>query len=35
VLFETPKGADKFKAEKNLASDRVKKEFPFIVDADD
>ena len=29
------KGAGKLKAEKSLASDRVKKEFPFIVDADD
>jgi len=35
VLFETSKGAGKLKAEKSLASDRVKKEFPFIVDADD
>ena len=29
------KGAGKLKAEKSLASDRVKKEFSFIVDADD
>ena len=35
MLFETSKGAGKLKAEKSLASDRVKKEFPFIVDADD
>ena len=29
------KGAGKLKAEKSLASERVKKQFSFIVDADD
>ena len=34
-IIDEKEGAGKLKAEKSLASDRLKKQFSFIVDADD
>jgi hypothetical protein len=35
LIIDEKEGAGKLKAEKSLANDRVKKQFSFIVDADD